>query len=169
MPDKKTRTEGPASHRAIERIERDEDGALVVHVAGRDEPVRSAQVARCFPWSFTDSYISVRDKDGKEVALLRTLNELDDDSREVVQQELDQRVFNPKITRVVSLKREFGVTSITAETDRGLVSFQMRSRDDIRVLSPTRALFRDVDGNTYELADLSAMDPASRKYMQPYF
>ena len=78
-------------------------------------------------------------------------------------------VSDEQIRRIVDYKDEFGVTSIEAETDRGTVTFQVRTRDDVRVLSPTRALFRDADGNTYELADLSALDQSSQKYLQDYF
>ena len=77
--------------------------------------------------------------------------------------------FNPKITRIVDFHHEFGVTSITALTDRGKVTFQIKSRDDVRVLSPTRAFFRDVDGNTYELPDRSKLDSTSKRYLQRYF
>ena len=151
------------------RVERNEAGELIARIPGRDEEVREAHVARCFPWSFPESYISIRDKEGKEVRLLNSLDELDAASRAVVEQELRDRVFNPQIQRVLSVKHEFGITTIVAETDRGEVSFQIRSRDDIRVLTATRALFRDVDGNQYELADLSALDSASRKHLEQYF
>ncbi len=153
----------------IIRVERNEAGQLVVYIRGRDEPVVDAQIARSFPWSVPDSYISVRDKDGAEIAMLETLGQLDDKSRDVVQTELTEKIFNPKIKRILDYNSEFGVTSVKVETDRGEVMFQIRSRDDVRVLSPTRALFRDVDGNTYELADLNALDPASRKHVEKYF
>ena len=157
------------AERKTVRVEREASGELTAEIPGRDEPVRDAKVARCFPWSIPNSYISVRDADGKEVALLETLDELDRESWQVVEHELSRRIFNPRIRRVSSMKREFGITSMTAETDRGEVTFQIRSRDDVRVLSPTRALFRDVDGNTYELPDLGALDPASRKRLEHYF
>ena len=154
---------------AVRRVLRDELGQLVVHMDGREEPVVDARVARCFPWSLPDCYVSIRDKDGKEIALLETLAELDPASRQVVQQELEEKVFNPKIRRITSYKNEFGVASITADTDRGEVTFQIRSRDDVRLLSETRALFRDADGNTYELTDLEGLDYASRKWIENYF
>ena len=153
----------------VTRVEHDAAGRLIVHIEGRDKPVVDARVARCFPWSVPDSYVSVLDSDGKEISLLESLGDLDDASRDVVVEELRDKVFNPQIRRVVRHKIEFGVTSITAETDRGEVTFQIRSRDDVRVLSRTRALFRDVDGNTYELADFNALDPASRKHFSHYF
>ena len=153
----------------IDRIERDGTGQLLVYLAGREEPEVDVRVARCFPWSLPASYVSIRNKEGKEIALLKTLDELDPDSRKLVEDELREKIFNPKILRVTEFKREFGVTSIRCDTDRGEVAFQIRSHEDVRVLTPTRALLRDVDGNTYELADLSALDPASRRHFQQYF
>lgn len=153
----------------IERIERNPAGRLVVHLAGRAEPIVDARLARCFPWSFPDAYISVRTADGKEIALLDSLDALDGPSRSIAAEELHDKVFNPKIQRVVDFKMEFGVASITAETDRGQIRFQIRTRDDVRMLSPTRALFRDPDGNTYEIEDVNALDEAGRKHLRPYF
>jgi len=161
---------GPdAADARIERIERTATGELLVHLAGRDEPVPDARIARCFPWTVPESFISVCDADGRELALLTSLDELDPDSRAVARQEMQGKVFNPKILRVVEFKHEFGLTTITAETDRGEVCFLIRSRDDVRVLSPVRALFRDVDGNTYELPDLTALDAASQRHLRVYF
>lgn len=153
----------------VTRVERDELGQLVVHLEGRGEPEVDARIARCFPWTLPHSYVSVRTKDGKEIALLKTLEELDADSRALVEEELKNMIFSPRIRSVKECKSEFGVTSLRCETDRGEVSFQIRSREDVRVLTPRRALLRDVDGNTYELTDLSALDPASRRHFQQYF
>lgn len=170
MSEDKQSTTEPANGKArIRRIERTCEGRLEVYLTGRSEPVRDARIAKCFPWSMPADYISILDNVGKEVALLETLDDLDAASREIVEQELREKLFNPKITRVIEFKHEFGVTTITAETDRGEVSFQIRSRDDVRKLSPTRALFRDADGNTYELPDVEALDPASQKRLQGYF
>jgi hypothetical protein len=154
---------------AVQRIRRNAAGQLELDLHGRDEPVVDVKVVRCFPWTVPERYISLRGPEDKEVVMLRSLDDLDDKSRRVVEEELQDKVFNPKIQRILSFKDEFGVTQIEAETDRGRVTFQIRSRDDIRVLSHRRALFRDVDGNTYELSDLSALDAAGRKYLERYF
>jgi len=158
----------PAAAR-IRRVERDADGLIVVHIEGRDDPLVDARLARYFPWSMPEAYVSVRDSDGREAVMLETLDQLDPASRRVVEDELRDKVFNPKILRIVKYKREFGISSVTVETDRGEVTFQFRSRDDVRVLSPTRALFRDADGNTYELPDLTRLDPASQKHVRHFF
>jgi len=150
-------------------VSRDKSGKLLVRTAGKDEPVEDVRVARCFPWTDADGYVSIYRHDGGEIALLETLAELDAESRRVVEEELAGMVFTPRIERVLNHRREFGVTSITAETDRGEVTFQIRSRDDVRRLSPTRALFRDADGNTYDLPDFDALDLKSRKFLHEFF
>ncbi len=152
----------------IQAVTRNEMGQVLVRMAGVDEPIVDARIARCFPWSLPQAYISIRNKEGKEIVLLNSLDDLDEASREVVREELRDKVFNPKITRIVEHKTEFGVTSVTAETDRGRVIFQVRTRDDIRILSATRLLFRDADGNTYEVVDLTALDAPSRKFLENY-
>ena len=144
-------------------------GQLVVHLRGRQEPYVDVRPARCFPWSVPECYVSLRDPEGREIVLLESLAGLDPASRATIEKELADKVFNPKIRRIVEYKHDMGVTTITAETDRGTVTFHVRSRDDVRMLSPTRALFRDADGNTYELPDLGTLDPQSRKWLLDHF
>ncbi len=160
---------GAASPPVIEKAAVNAAGQLVLHLRGRPEPIVDVRAARCFPWSTPENYISLRDPAGKEIVLLESLAELDAATRAVIERELADKVFNPKIRRLVSYKSDLGVTEITAETDRGLVTFHVRSRDDVRMLSATRALFHDADGNTYELPDLDALDAQSRKWLLEHF
>lgn len=156
------------SEARVSRIERNELGQLVVHLDGSAEPAVDAVATRCFPWTLPDAYVSLRTRDGKELALLKTLAGLDGASRRILEDELHDKVFSPRIQRITAHSREFGITSITAETDRGVVSFQIRSRDDIRMLSATRLVFRDADGITYEVPDLDALDAVSRGFVEEY-
>lgn len=153
----------------LKKIERDGRGELKAYLEGRDEPVLDVQVARCFPWSLQEGYVSIRNKEGKEIALLAGLDGLDPESRQIVEQELRDKIFVPKIRRITRYTAEFDVVYISAETDRGKVTFQIRNRDDVRVLSTRRALFRDVDGNVYEVEDVFALDRASQKHIEQYF
>ncbi len=153
---------------SVAKVERDEVGKLVVHMTGLAKPIVDAKVVRYFPWSLPDAYISIRD-DGREVIMLKTLDELDEVSRAIVVKELADKIFNPKILQVLQVKREFGISSISAVTDRGEIYFQFHGRDDVRLLSPTRALFRDVDGNTFELPDITETDAVTQKLLRRYF
>jgi len=159
----------PAPPPVVEKAAVNTAGQLVVHLRGRSEPIVDVRAARCFPWSTPENYISLRDSAGKEIVLLESLVELDAATREVIERELADKVFNPKIRHIVSYKSDLGVTEITADTDRGQVTFHVRSRDDVRMLSAKRALFHDADGNTYELPDLDAIDAQSRKWLLEHF
>jgi len=151
------------------RLERNARGELSAYVDGGAEPIHNVQVARCFPWSLRGEYVSILNKDGEEITLLESLDGLDEATRALIDQELHEKFFVPKIERIVRYSAEFGVVSITAETDRGEVDFQIRDREDVRVLPPARALFRDVDGNVYEVEDFRALDRASQKHIEQYF
>lgn len=170
MNSKNTHSEEASRYPVIKLVERDDTGQLLVWLKGRDEPIVNARVARCFPWTFPDQYIALCDSDGKELTLLSSLDDVSHaPSRKLLEEELRDKVFNPKITKILEFNHEFGITSIRAETDRGQVNFQIRGRDDIRVLSAKRALFRDVDGNTYELPDVTALDAAGQNHLKRYF
>ncbi len=151
------------------RLERGAAGKVMAHLSGADEPATDVKLVRYFPWSMPEGYLSVRTADGKELAMLTDLGVLDEASREIVEFELRDKAFNPKIIRILEYSNEFGITSIKAETDRGEAIFQFRGRHAIRLLSPTRALFRDVDSNTYELPDFNALDVTSQRHLQRYF
>jgi len=151
------------------RLERNAKGQLVAWLGETEEPVDNVRVARCFPWSREGEYVAVCDADGKELVLLTTLEGIEGPTRELIEEELRDKFFVPKILRISDYKAEFDVVSISAETDRGTVTFQIHSRDDVRVLSPGRALFRDVDGNVYEVPDFSSLDRSSQKHIEQYF
>jgi len=163
--------ENPAEEKLarLEGLTRDEKGLLVARISGRKEPVEDVRVARCFPWSLPESLISLRDKDGKELVLLETLEGLSDEARELIEKELRDKVFAPQIRRILSFRERFGITTVKAETDRGEVTFQLRHREDIRALSSTRCILKDVDGNVYEVPDITTLDPASQRQLSTYF
>ena len=126
------------------------------------------RVLRCFPWSCADAYISIRDTDDKELVLIESIEALPDDVRAAIEEELAETVFNPLIQKIVRHRSEFGVITIEAETDRGPVEFQIPSRDHIQMLTATRGLLRDADGNTFEIPDLTTLDPVSQKFLHEY-
>ena len=158
----------PVSADRIAEVRREADGSVTVTLEGIEEPVREVRVRRCFPWSLRDRYVAILDKDGKEVTLLRGLDDLPAGVRDILTEELHDKIFNPRIRSIRKHNSEFGVMSFEVETDRGDVAFQVRTRDDIRMLSGGQMLLRDVDGNTYEIPDLAALDPASRRLIHEY-
>lgn len=165
----KSDSPGKHGHSALRSLTRNDKGELVAQIAGKDEPVVDVRVARCFPWSLPDSLVSIRDKDGNELLLLETLDGLPRGTRELIEQELRDKIFAPQIEKILSYENRFGIITIKARTDRGEITFQMRSADEVRTLSPTRFLLKDADGNLYEIADMNQLDAQSRRLLADLF
>lgn len=142
------------------------DGTITL--LGTDgQTVRDVRFRRAFPWSKPRQYISVRDEKGKEQAMIRSLDELEDSERTVVEIWLDQNSFIPLILRVEKVDTDFGYQEWQVETDRGKVTFRVQEREDIRFLPDGRFSIKDADGNIYAMPRLSDLDPPSLKAVEP--
>jgi hypothetical protein len=126
-------------------------------------------IVRLFPLSQANQYLSVRSADQKEIGILREAKALDDHSHSLIEAELERRYLVPVVQRIISVKERFGTIDWQVETDRGPRSFTTRNlRENITQPTPERYLFNDVDGNRYDVRDLSALDPASRSHVLRY-
>ncbi|CAN5539599.1 hypothetical protein BH11ARM2_BH11ARM2_38820 [soil metagenome] len=134
---------------------------LVAEIGGED-PVEGVRVRRIFPMSRPDEYLSLRDKDGKELAILETANGLDEESRRVLNEDLDRRYFTPQVEAIDSLKLEAGMWRFKVRTGRGPVEFYVRNwRDSAYEIRPNYWHIYSVDGARYEIPDIEALDPTS--------
>lgn len=120
-------------------------------------------VARAFPLSDPDHYLGFLDGAGKDIGLLIDPGQLDAESRQVVDEELEKRYFVPVVERVLSVKEEYGTVYWRVETDRGEKEIVARNlRDNVQELSPTRVIITDVDGNRFEFPDTGKLDGRSQ-------
>lgn len=147
-------------------LERDIRGRLVLHRPG--QPPIGVRPVRLFPLSFPDGYIALLDHDDKEVLVIRDAGELDLRARQALQDELERAYLLPRIERVLDIQEEFGVLHWHVITDRGERRFDMRGRDEVQTLTPTRFLVRDIDGNRFEVADLHALDRWSQHLLDAH-
>jgi len=123
-------------------------------------------VLRVFPLSDPQRYVSVRDAANKEIGLIADIRELDAEGRRLVAAELERRYLVPVVRRVLAIVERFGTVDWTVETDRGLRSFTTRNmRESVVQPAPNRYLIADVDGNRYDVRDLTALDAASQAWL----
>jgi len=146
------------------KVYRTESGWLYATIA--DElTVLAPRFMRARPLADPDLYISIRgaDTNGKEFGLLRDWRRLDQESRSLVQQELDQRYLHTRIERILSLKDYGGLQSCELETDRGPREVTFRDvRDNVVYSGASRILLSDAEGNRYDIPDVTALDRRSR-------
>ena len=127
-----------------------------------DRSWAKVSVARAFPLSDPKHYIGFLDGAGKDVGLLHDPDQLDPESRKLVEEELEKRYFVPIVERVSSVKEEFGTIYWTVETDRGAKEIVVRNlRDNLQELAQGRVIITDADGNRFEFPDINKLDNKS--------
>jgi hypothetical protein len=135
------------------------DGSLWAMRDGEERPV---WVRRCFPWSEPARYLSLRDGEEEEFALVRDPADLDPASREALQAALAVAGFVFEITRVLEIDEEVEIRHWRVETRQGPRTFQTRLDDWPRTLPQGGLLIRDLTGDLYHLGRPAALDRESR-------
>jgi hypothetical protein len=143
-------------------LERRGDGQLWAISNGAPKPVR---VHRCFPWSEPDQFLSLRDQENQEVAMVTHLDELESGSRKALADSLLEAGFVLRVTRIVEVKEEVEIRKWEVETEQGLRSFQTKLDDWPWEVPGGGIVIRDVAGDLYYVADPESMDEKSRKWL----
>ena len=139
-----------------------DDGRLVAVVNGEAVTVRLRQ---CFPWSEPHRFLSLRDGDDEEVALIDDPSALAPGSRQALENALAAAGFVLDVTRVLSIEEEVEIRQWVVETLSGKRSFQTHLDEWPRTLPNGGLLIRDVAGDLYRLAAPKAMDRRSRELL----
>ena len=135
---------------------------LVRVIAKKDGAVyEDLEPRRLFPVTNPDMYITLLDKDEKEVAFVRDFKDLDDASAAALRACFEDYYRIPRITAITKSEYKFGVLFWSTETDRGPVRFRISSvRHDLLRLGD-RVLIRDSNDNRYEIPDVKLLDKQS--------
>lgn len=149
--------------------------SLTVTADGKTETFERVVIIRSFPITNPDEYISVREPDtrlkgrGEEIGLIVQLNQFDNDTVALINEELSRRYFTPIITKIQSMKEKYGYTYCEADTSAGHASFVLNNpSNNIRTLEDGRVLITDTDGNRYTLPDPKKLDKASYRKIEIY-
>ncbi len=131
---------------------------------------KNVKLHRAMPFKLPDDYISVQDMESKELFLIRSLYEFPEDQALLLSQHLKKRYFCPKITAIPSIKAKLGFLYFEVDTDAGHKSFALRdaTHNIRRIDDGARIIIVDVDGNRYEISDVSKMPSADFKRIEPY-
>ena len=121
---------------------------------------------RLFPVSRADTYITLLDSEGIEIAIIRAMSDLAEQSRETVQYSLDDYYLVPHIVRIIAVTEKYGTLHWSVETERGFKEFDIRNRNhDVKVYKDGRVRVRDSDDNRYVITDYRKLDKHSRNQL----
>jgi len=129
---------------------------------------------RLIPFYSKDTYISINyendEKEFREIGVIRSLSELEDEQRELIVTYLEYKYHMPEITKVYSIKDNMrGAIFVNADTTSGhkticirdwYQNFRMRGYDYLYV--------NDADGNKYFCNDIHKLDKKSQMILEMY-
>lgn len=122
---------------------------------------------RLFPVSLKNSYITLLDEDGKEIAVIRELTDLNPDALKIITEKLDDYYLVPCITKLISTSEKNDALFWVVETTRGKKRIEIRDRNhSIRSYKDGRMRIRDVYDNRYIIEDYNKLDSHSQKLLK---
>lgn len=142
-----------------------DDGRLF---AREGEAWTSVRLRLCFPWSRPGEFVSLRDEENREIALVESLAQLTPESRAALEQALAQTRFVFQITRVIKISRSFELRLWKVETAQGERSFTTKLEDWPEQKPDGQIVFRDLAGDLYVIPRLADLDAASRDKLWAY-
>jgi hypothetical protein len=143
-------------------LERRSDGRLWAVRHGEE---RAVTVRRCFPWSEPSRYVSLRDDDEEEFALVADLADVDPASRSALEAALAEAGFVFVVTAIRDVEEEVEIRAWRVDTVQGPRRFQTRLDDWPRELPGGGILIRDVAGDLYHVPQPRALDRRSRELL----
>lgn len=131
-----------------------------------DENYARVQVVRMFPFMNTEELLSIRttDERSKEIGIIEKLSDVTAETAELLQEQMNLHYFTPIITKIVSIKDEYGYAYFHVETNHGPCKFTIQMGGNAVVhLSETRILIMDIDENRFEIPDIMELTAGERK------
>ena len=138
------------------------DGRLWLRM---DDGEKAVRVHRCFPWSEPGRFLSLRDTENRELAMVANLNDLTPPSREALEGALLEAGFVLRVRRILDVDEEVEIRTWKVETEQGPRTFQTRLDDWPWEVPGGGIVIRDVSGDLYHVADPGALDEKSREWL----
>lgn len=123
-------------------------------------------VYRAFPFTDPERYISIRqaDEKAKEIGMIQNLSDLPEETAGMLREQMNLRYFTPVITKIHDIKDRYGFAYFDVETDKGHCKFTIRNGGGSVVrLGEARLLISDLDGNRFEIPDMTRLTAGELK------
>lgn len=146
------------------RLERHAHGRLDF-VDGHGRRHTNVDVLRAFPVSDPTGPAAIVAADGGELAWIESLASVSPSLRSILEQELAQREFLPRIERIEAVS-DGEPAEWTVVTDRGPHRFKVAHADDFVTQPDGSAFVTDRYGLRYTIPNIAALDPRSRRLIE---
>lgn len=120
------------------------------------------RLARAFPHSNPDQFVSLMDELGHEIGIIENPKKLDDASRNLLEAELKAIYFVPTISAITSVVSQGTGSQWTVDTDDGEYTFRILGRDALKGNEPPAVEITDEHGKRYRIDNYWDLDAESR-------
>ena len=147
---------------------RNERGFLALKL-NDDTQYKRVQLSRALPFTAPEQYICVTDMDDKEIAVLESLDLMDEATQELLREELGIRYFYPEVTQVKSIKEKMGsyYVELCIGTHEKTIAVKDISKN-LKQLGGGRLIVTDVDGNRFAIPNVYEIHKKSLRMLEPY-
>ncbi len=156
-----------ATSPATIELHRDPFGRLVLTDAQGQAHVGVTPV-RAFPLAAPEEGLSLVGPNGQELLWLDHVSQLAPEARVLVEEDLATRDFSPRIERILAVSGFSTPCTWQVLTDRGEMSFVLKSEDDIRQLSNSALLIASGEGLQLRVTERKGLDKSSRKLLDRF-
>lgn len=133
---------------------------LSVHIS--DQVIKIERLARAFPRTNPEQYISLMDPEGHEIGIIEDPDQLEPSSRELVDAELKAIYFVPLILAIRSVAAKGTGSFWEIDTDDGPRSFRIIGRDALNGDHVPSIEIHDENGKRYKIENYWELDADSR-------
>ena len=144
-------------------------GFITLSLSGEDKGM--VNIICAFPFTAPNEFLSVRTADDKmeELGIIENINDFDNKTVDIIKKQLEIRYFMPKITKVYSVKEEYGHTYWSVQTNKGKHKFTSPSGSSGSVIrKENRVIIKDSDQNRYEIPDITKLTAKEMKKLDLY-
>lgn len=117
---------------------------------------------RLFPVTRPNSYITLLNESQDEVAVIRDIDDLNEESKAAITYSLEDYYLVPKIIKIYSYIHKFGFYKFEVETNRGRKNIDVSTFRDIKTFADNSVRIRDADDNRYIIEDYNKLDQHSK-------
>ena len=135
---------------------------------GEEKTYDRVKLKRNFPGQTPEEFVSVLNSDDEEIAMIRDVGGLKEETVSLIRRELSRRYFTFRIQKILSVNQRFGYSYWKVVTEEGEREFTVR--DTFRNFRKTgdKATVTDADGNRYDIPSFSTLDRSSMKKIELY-
>ncbi|MEY3629093.1 MAG: hypothetical protein RLY91_859 [Pseudomonadota bacterium] len=123
---------------------------------------------RAFPVHAPNDYVALVGTEGKELVWIDRLEDLTEDVRTLILEEIASREVMPTILNITNVSTYSTPSTWDVTTDRGATKFVLKGEEDIRRLVGTALIITDSHGMRFYIADMAHLDKNSRRVLDRF-